>query len=494
MNPTQAMERMYACIEAVSLTIGTGAGKGDMVGHSMSSNYGYDLLGSGNFSAAFVHPYDRNKVVKIGFDVGDSWLGFAMYARFNEAPCFPIIESVTLTKKYYVAVMERLDKFSSEAQVFSGYRKARENFYDRDAVKEWASCLHPMAAEMFGLFGSHNTDLHSGNFMMRGGDIVIIDPYHSRKLPGYDFTDYTPRFERQRAHLIELVRMEREKLATNSTVPQVRGAQEDHALRIDAFNERLGNAGRMAGLLPQMQHLRIREALRPDFALRARTVRNKGPKPEGIAPVRFQHELRGGRADFAILDNMVGQGRDWGAAEEHLRLRMERKDREVRNAALQALDFGWAEQRIMQHHFLDPNFIHALDAEHLRKLGRRLIPQGADGGPVFKVHNTAPKPRDCRVPKRKEKHWERGNKLPRGLRYNGGHVKRNQGGGVPPISSDVRDEPRAREARPHNFALWDGKPYCGVVGRPGQGGPAAKQDLGALPETARLRGYLDKFA
>ena len=493
-RPKVELDRMLACIDVVARRQSSDSGRGATLCSALVWEFGYSELGSGFFSAVFEHPTEPDKVIKVGGDLKDSWLGFAMYVRENPADCFPVIDSLIMHETYYVAVMERLCKFNVCDKERLGWIKGTDYRGDpmgrNFARMKWLEkvCGSP-AVRMFSRFGTRGIDPHSGNLMMRGGTLVITDPYAQRTLDGYDPSKY-----RRKGDSIDLFKeIEREKareerLAVLGQGPETGGAQEDQALRWQPVDVNKFDPARMAGVLPPMQRKVLGTKTIAHIARGARRVpqfvfRNKEPAPS----VRLRGGVRGKRANLCLMDELATPRRDWRELAQAVPARVDEEVRKGGNPAVQA-DFAAIERInfLAQHAaLLGPNLVHALDAKCLEAAGI--------GGDVVapawidrpKVPVGPCKPRGGGLPEFRRKHWERGNKLPRGLRYNRGCAKRDQGGAVRAVGSVVGDEPWAGEAGSGDQFNLQARAYHRIVGRPGQGGANAQQEAGKIAEAAR---------
>lgn len=492
-RPKVELDRMLACIDVVARRQSSDSGRGATLCSALVWEFGYSELGSGFFSAVFEHPTEPDKVIKVGGDLKDSWLGFAMYVRENPADCFPVIDSLILHETYYVAVMERLCKFNVCDKERLGWIKSTEHRGDsvarNKARMHWLEkvCGSP-AVRMFSRFGERGVDPHSGNLMMRGGTLVITDPYAQRTLDGYDPSKYCHKgYKIDLFKEIEREKAREERLAVLGQGPETRRAQEDQALRLHPVDVNKFDPARMAGILPQMQRKVLGSKTVADIARRAGRVpqfvfRNEAPAPS----IRHVDGVRGKRADVCIVDELAPQRWGRGFVENTVRSRVEQKVREGRAAAVHA-DFAAIERRFIAQHaaLLGPNLVHALDAKFLEAagIGRAVVAPAWDDRPQVPVRPH--KPGNGGLPEFRRKHWERGNKLPRGLRYNRGCAKRDQSGAVRAVGSVVGDEPWAGEAGPCNLGITEVRTCYRLMGRPGQGGAGTQQEAGKIAEAAR---------
>lgn len=428
-RPKVELDRMLACIDVVARRQSSDSGRGATLCSVLTWEFGYSELGSGFFSAVFEHPTEPDKVIKVGGDLKDSWLGFAMYVRENPADCFPVIDSLILHDTYYVAVMERLCKFNVCDKERLGWIKSTEHRGDpmgRNVARmKWLEkvCGSP-AVRMFSRFGTRGIDPHSGNLMMRGGTLVITDPYAERTLDGYDPSKY-----RRKGDSIDLFKeIEREKareerLAVLGQGPETGRAQEDQALRWQPVDVNKFDPARMAGVLPPVQRKVLGTKTVADIARRAGRVpqfvfRNKEPAPS----VRLRDGVRGKRANLCLMDELATPRRDWRELAQAVPARVDEEVRKGGNPAVQAMqhiDFAAIEHRVLAH------------------LGRDFVAPAWIYRP--EVPTRPRKPGNGGLPEFRRRYWERGNKLPRGLRYNRGCAKRDQSGAVRAVGSVVGD-------------------------------------------------------
>ena len=163
------------------------------------------ILGSGFFGTVYKV---GNKAVKIGRNVDKCWLGFARYAMKNKSPWMPKIDfAAELPKGGFAAVMEMLSPVRGDfyakikdpevlLYVMLNFAYQTGHHYDRilgifrkkfpkykpamqgTKVVDSKYNSHPfikIIAAVDKLPGCRN-DMHADNVMMRGNQIVIIDP------------------------------------------------------------------------------------------------------------------------------------------------------------------------------------------------------------------------------------------------------------------------------------------------------------------------------
>lgn len=489
MNPTHALNRLFACIAEVAED-GLGAGYGGAVSCTLRNEYGYYKLGSGHFSGVVEHPGDPRKVVKIGCDINDSWVGFAMYCKENPAAYLPVIEEIILFPKYYIAIMERLEPLTrSEQERWNGGKREKG---------DGANCIDriPESSAMFERLAKGRIDMHSENVMKRGTphghQLVIIDPFAEVKVPGYEHNQFVPKFGRAWlfTEIDKRKAQENEALAAIGAGATLGGEAKNHALWELPKHDHIAEPARMAGILPQMQ----RERVQTNWFVKPRRDRGIPAQHFHIqarnAAFRLQSGIRGRSADILIVDDLApdGWGRRGAAAEVFAGM-----EQKIRQGRVADMDFGWLERHALAHAaaMWGPNFVHQLDAAQLREFGRAIAEKAAPIRQEPEVRDGPCKPRAGRLPEFRGKHWERGNKRPRGLRYNRGPALRNPRGGVHPVGSPARDEPREGQVRPSDHILGMLEPDDRTVGRPRQGGTVLKQAVRAL---ADITGFESRMA
>lgn len=436
MNPTHEVNRMLAAIAQLNSGHDSAAGRGASLAWNMSNTYGYDELGSGHFSAVFAHPTDPSLVIKVGGDVKDSWLGFAMYVHEHPASCFPRIEQIILHQNYYIAIMERLSKWRGEA----GFPSSTHERID------WVSKrLGEPAVRMFQVLGKYETDLHRGNFMMRGDELVLTDPYACRVLRGYDPSVYI-----RRGTQIDLLVARAKEKAREQRMAGLRESIEagrtaqDQALRDNAFPELAELAGRLQGVLPPVQQEFLRAAWRNALVYGFRRVPTNELAEQGrINARRRNNELHGRRADVIIVDDLAGEGRHNGRLAQDLRVGVEQDIWEGRVANIfRHADFAALERRVIAHAWGNRAEVHT-GCKRPRKAG---VQQPVRPGFLGREH------------------WRKHDKAPRGLRYNGGRAECNKGGRVSAGDRIARDEPRAGEVGPCSRGITEVRAGCRLMG------------------------------
>lgn len=443
MNPTHEVNRMLAAIAQLNSGHDSSAGRGASLAWNMSSTYGYDELGSGHFSAVFAHPSDPSLVIKVGGDVKDSWLGFAMYVHEHPASCFPRIEQIILHQNYYIAIMERLSKWRGEP----GFPSSS---YERI---DWVSKrLGEPAVRMFQVLGKYETDLHRGNFMMRGDELVLTDPYACRVLRGYDPSVYIRRGTQVDLLVARAKEKARERrMAALCKSIEAGGEAKGQALRDNTLPEPAKHASRIPWVLPPVQSELLRGPRWDAFVRGVRGLQErKRAEQDHINARRRNHELHGRRADILIVDDVACQRGNNGRPPRGV---WDIVEQEIRQSDL-------ADMRVRAHRHLA-----AID---FAAIERRVAAQAC--GIRAEVHPGRDKPRPAGVqqPVRPSflgrEHWRKHDKAPRGLRYNGGCAKRDQGGRVPAGDRITWDEPRAGEAGPCSLGITEVLAGCRLMG------------------------------
>lgn len=220
---------------------------------------GYNVLGSGHYSVAISHPdKTRDTVLKIGRDIDDSWLAFAVYAMNNPSPIFPHILSIKLHSQFYIVEMEKLKElpYHVKRELEMQHGKSRYAVWDlwvRGLSKWEQDALYRMET----VLGKPN-DLHGGNVMYRDGQPVLIDPYADAagNLPA-SVKKYMPARPEGMSERVAL-EVDSEfarniaELATSSPDAKARAQEEVPALRVNPVDNPREHAQRMARLLPPM--------------------------------------------------------------------------------------------------------------------------------------------------------------------------------------------------------------------------------------------------
>jgi hypothetical protein len=184
-----------------------------MTSHNIIKSFkrkGSTVLGVGCYSAA-VASKDPDYIIKVGSSTSDPWLDY--YSMVIEE--LPSNDHVPYVKKlyqdnehdFYIAIVERLeplDVHKEDRELVRLLREYCQNYYtDKDIIEELANfesrvpCPHKLL-KLLKLIKQRTThysvnysnrdeyeseadtrtlDMHTGNFMLRNGVIVVIDPW-----------------------------------------------------------------------------------------------------------------------------------------------------------------------------------------------------------------------------------------------------------------------------------------------------------------------------
>lgn len=140
-------------------------------------NRGYSLLGSGCYSAVF-EGQDKTRAIKIGSTLADPWLIYAEQVQSLDNPLFPRIYSLHTFEyeDYYVAITERLtcvgDNWGPDAEWMRLSREIRDCSSTEPCVREAGKLLNSLLHNI----DYARLDLHKGNIMKRGNQLVLNDP------------------------------------------------------------------------------------------------------------------------------------------------------------------------------------------------------------------------------------------------------------------------------------------------------------------------------
>lgn len=142
-------------------------------------------LGNGYFSTVFQHPTREDVAVKVV--AGDTqYLRFLRFAsKYPKNPYLPKIYSVTKHvssgSSYYIVMMEKLRKLP-----YQKYRKWRVKLKTGNTLAQFSHKLRELSKtcedkhlrEIFKFLYRNQFyfDLHGGNVMQRGDQLVIVDP------------------------------------------------------------------------------------------------------------------------------------------------------------------------------------------------------------------------------------------------------------------------------------------------------------------------------
>lgn len=141
-----------------------------------------EKLGSGYFSTVYQHPYNADKVIKVGY--GDhAYLNFARWAMRKENRNNPHLPKILALKEKgdgdFVAVIERLGKLDGTAGIAQTIKREYYSIKcgDLSSINDASPRLAKTINDIQSTFGNqHSIDMHPGNYMMRGDTVVITDP------------------------------------------------------------------------------------------------------------------------------------------------------------------------------------------------------------------------------------------------------------------------------------------------------------------------------
>lgn len=174
---------------------------------------GNTVLGAGCYSAALESFARDDTVIKIGNNMSDPWITYyeQIIAKMQDNPCVPKVKSfyIDYNNEYYVCVMERLQDscpvYANREAAFEAVRQylygeiSRKKFVKRakklpeqfpnifalvelmDYIVRWTDAFTEEDAEDLtysdDYMGATKLDMHSGNVMFRGYELVITDPW-----------------------------------------------------------------------------------------------------------------------------------------------------------------------------------------------------------------------------------------------------------------------------------------------------------------------------
>jgi hypothetical protein len=163
---------------------------------------GNAIVGSGCYSTA-VASADPRYIIKIGQSINDKWLDYynlIVKSNMNNS-CVPAVKTLycDATYNYYVSIMERLQDSHRDyklEELCKDYVKGwftEQEFVDLVAGNKHISSLDELLSVLNQIkkytdyfsesddveitSDSRKLDMHSGNFMYRGKQLVIIDPW-----------------------------------------------------------------------------------------------------------------------------------------------------------------------------------------------------------------------------------------------------------------------------------------------------------------------------
>ena len=136
--------------------------------------YGFTKLGSGKYASVYGHPkYDY--VLKI-FMKDSAYLKWIEFVQKNKSnPYIPKIRGkvVKITPTFYAIRLEKLSRFTSGGKFMKDFSEWERNPSFKSDDKDIQDILD--------YFAKHKKllDLHGENMMMRGNQLVIIDPFYN---------------------------------------------------------------------------------------------------------------------------------------------------------------------------------------------------------------------------------------------------------------------------------------------------------------------------
>lgn len=128
-------------------------------------------------------------VAKIAYRAhDDGWVPFARHVMANPSPVFPEIYELEDHGDFVVATMERLAPldYSNDA-LWSTYCTASSavetegDYWEREKASLPEALANGLQLVRDRFMSEWQLDLHSGNFMVRGSDLVVIDPLSYRR-------------------------------------------------------------------------------------------------------------------------------------------------------------------------------------------------------------------------------------------------------------------------------------------------------------------------
>jgi hypothetical protein len=145
---------------------------------------GFNLLGSGHFSAAFKHELLPGRVIKVGFKKEDSGAAYVAFCRMHQGRVgIPNVYHVARHAGCYTVVLDELEPCQRrENETHDRYADLAYYFVEGESDPEdYAEADQPfietcqMIRKFF--YGIASFDMHSGNIMFtKDGKPVITDP------------------------------------------------------------------------------------------------------------------------------------------------------------------------------------------------------------------------------------------------------------------------------------------------------------------------------
>lgn len=160
---------------------------------------GYNKIGEGDYSDIYGHP-SKDTVIKIRADLGSTKIAnpnreikFYKLCLKSNNPYLPKVSNLKRIDYWYYIEIEKLTKLTSEYEklIYRMVNSSMLSYSDEEFVSEFSEITDEEKIEM--LLGLKNTILfvintlkinpefadfgNVDNFMMRGNQIVITDPY-----------------------------------------------------------------------------------------------------------------------------------------------------------------------------------------------------------------------------------------------------------------------------------------------------------------------------
>lgn len=153
----------------------------------------YTWLASGAYGKVYAKSKAKTRwCVKVGYDMNDAWLQYAMMIQLPEwrdNPFVPKIKFLRINeeKGFYVAVMERLDKtignvdrFNDSYKLWDAASQVIHGNFMNDEQRRLLDANPELERLMIALReGFQGIDFHTGNSMVAyDGSLKITDPVH----------------------------------------------------------------------------------------------------------------------------------------------------------------------------------------------------------------------------------------------------------------------------------------------------------------------------
>lgn len=181
---------------------------------------GFSVLGGGYFSVALEHEAHPELAIKVGLKREDSGAAYAAYCRANQGlPGIPVIHEIARWSNCYTVLMDNLESVEGKlggSGLRSAYysavyaviecgisvSEATDNVADRisnasgtceEADTNYSYC-YDLCKTAEGIrdffYGIGSFDLHDGNVMFKGNELVITDPVSfTEGIKGWDAID-----------------------------------------------------------------------------------------------------------------------------------------------------------------------------------------------------------------------------------------------------------------------------------------------------------------